>query len=128
MPLHADADADACVLFARVCLVARTRLLTRPRVACLPYACHVCAQVYQFNDNPGEGVELSANHPGITPLMLAASEGDIAAARLLLRRGASIGLVNCYGRTALMMAAMGGHTPMVRLLLSLGAAVDIFDA
>ena len=56
-----------CVLFARARLVARTRLLTRPRVACLPYACHVCAQVYQFNDNPGEGVELSANHPGSRP-------------------------------------------------------------
>ena len=85
-------------------------------------------QVYSINERAGEAIELAANHPGLTPLMLAALEGDVPAARMLLQRGASVGLTNCYGRTALMMAAATGHLPMIRLLLSVGAATEIVDA
>jgi hypothetical protein len=85
-------------------------------------------QICQLNENPGVAVELAANHPGITPIMLAAVDNDLAAARVLLQRGASVGLVNCYGRTALIFASMHGHIPMARLLLSVGAVVDVKDA
>ena len=86
------------------------------------------AQVYAVNERSGESIELAANHQGITPLMLAALEGHLPAARMLLQRGASVGLTNSYGRTALMMAAAVGHYPMVKLLLSVGAATDSVDS
>ena len=71
--------------------------------------------------------ELVANMPGMTALMLAAYLGDVPAARLLLRRGASVGLVNCYGRTSLMLACMRGHEEIVKLLLSVDVPTDVVD-
>ena len=88
----------------------------------------LCQLVYAVTDELGQAIELAANHPGLTPLMLAAADDDLPAARILLQRGASVGLVNCYGRTALMMAAASGSASIVKLLLSVGAAVDVCDA
>lgn len=60
---------------------------------------------------------------GRTALLLAATDGDLEAARVLLRAGADV-----QGRdgpfTPLGAAALRGHAPMVRLLLARGAAVD----
>ncbi|MDA0323275.1 MAG: ankyrin repeat domain-containing protein [Verrucomicrobia bacterium] len=58
---------------------------------------------------------------GNTPLMLAASGGDVAGVRKLLRRGASVHKRNIHGSTALMGAAAGGHLTIVRMLLDRGA-------
>ena len=82
----------------------------------------------QFREGYDKDLELVANIIGITALMLAAIEGNVDAARILLRRGASVGLVNCYGRTAIILAAMAGHVEMVKLLLSVDAPIDISDA
>ena len=82
----------------------------------------------QFREGYDKDLELVANSIGITALMLAAMEGNVDAARILLRRGASVGLVNCYGRTAIILAAMAGHVEMVKLLLSVDAPIDISDA
>ena len=82
----------------------------------------------QYAESPDPSLELAANQPGLTALMLAAMMGDCNAARLLLRRGASVGLVNCYGRTALMLACMRGHEEMVKLLLSVDVPTDVVDS
>lgn len=58
---------------------------------------------------PDATLELNANMPGMTALMLAAMVGHTRAVRSLLQRGASPALVNAYGRTPLMLAAMSGH-------------------
>ena len=89
----------------------------------------LCSQVYGFSSrNPDPLLELLANSPGLTSLMLAALLGHANAARALLERGASLSLVNCYGRSPLMLAAMAGQEELVALLLSVGAAPDGVDS
>ena len=83
--------------------------------------------MYALSGAPDPTLELVANSPGLTVLMLASLCGATAAARALLERGASISLVNCYHRTPLMLAAMSGHEEIVQLLLSVGAAPDGVD-
>ena len=59
-----------------------------------------------------------------TPLMIAAHEGTTAAARLLLKRGATVGLRDSFGNTALHAAASAWwneNTEFVALLLESGA-------
>ena len=59
-----------------------------------------------------------------TPLMIAAQEGTTAAARLLLERGATVGLRDSFGSTALHAAASAWwneNTEFVSLLLEAGA-------
>ena len=80
----------------------------------------------QFNE-PHADLELAANAPGMTALMQASLQNDIGAVRILLRRGASVGLVNGYGRTALILAAMAGNEEIVKLLLSVDVPTDVTD-
>lgn len=56
-----------------------------------------------------------------TPLMLAASEGAVTAAKALLRRGADVDATASDGSTPLHAAASAGQTPVARLLLKRGA-------
>ena len=86
------------------------------------------SQIYGCNRHPDRELELTANQPGLTALMLAAYLGELNAARNLLEQGASVSLVNCYSRTPLMLAAMAGQEEIVQLLLSVGAASDGVDA
>jgi hypothetical protein len=89
------------------------------------------SQMYQgdqFKEAPDRTLELIANQPGLTALMHCAMIGDVTAARRLLQAGASVGLVNVYGRNALIMAAMSGEEGIVRLLLSVDAPIDAVDA
>lgn len=85
-------------------------------------------QTDQFKEHPDLELELLANRPGMTALMLASFNGEVELARALLQRGASIGLVNHYGRTALIMAAMAGRADVVELLLSIDCPIDAVDA
>jgi hypothetical protein len=58
-----------------------------------------------------------------TPLCMAAQNGRLEAARLLLDAGADPSRADGHGVTSLMMAARSGHTEVLRLLLAQGAAV-----
>jgi ankyrin repeat protein len=62
--------------------------------------------------------------PGWTPLIYAATNGQIEVMRYLLDAGADINAVAPNGTTALMMAVRGGHAAAVDLLLSRGADVN----
>uniref|UniRef100_A0A7I4YCQ5 ANK_REP_REGION domain-containing protein n=2 Tax=Haemonchus contortus TaxID=6289 RepID=A0A7I4YCQ5_HAECO len=58
---------------------------------------------------------------GRTPLMLAASQGQLEAVDLLTKSGAYIDCIDSDGRTAFQLAAIHGHLPVVDMLLGLGA-------
>eukprot|EP00434_Breviolum_minutum_P030483 symbB.v1.2.026955.t2/scaffold2731.1/size72017/3 len=61
---------------------------------------------------------------GQTPLHVAAAEGHVAAAQLLLSKGAAVDATDIVGWTPLHFAAINGHVAAAELLLSKGAAVD----
>ncbi|VDL84079.1 unnamed protein product [Nippostrongylus brasiliensis] len=58
---------------------------------------------------------------GRTPLMLAASQGQLEAVDQLVKNGAYIDCIDSDGRTAFQLAAIHGHLPVVDMLLALGA-------
>lgn len=60
-----------------------------------------------------------------TPLMGAASEGQLSVVRMLLDKGADVNLVQEDGETALMYAAAGGHLDVVEVLLDAGADINV---
>ena len=62
--------------------------------------------------------------PGNTPLVTACFDGDVAAARLALDRGADVNRANEDGLTPLFIACQQGHVDVARLLLDNGAEVD----
>jgi ankyrin repeat protein len=62
-----------------------------------------------------------------TALVMAAANGRLEAARLLLDAGADPSLANGDGTTPLMSAAWTGHLEVLQLLLERGAAVDDVD-
>ncbi|GMH43074.1 hypothetical protein BSKO_10996 [Bryopsis sp. KO-2023] len=64
---------------------------------------------------------------GITPLMVAATGGSLAAAKDLLKHGANIDAVNDKGRTALWRAAYFGDLEMVEYLVGKNATSDLQD-
>ena len=64
---------------------------------------------------------------GITPLYMAASEGQTAVANFLIEKGANVNAVDREGQTPLMKAAMKGDRGMVELLLKNGADVRMSD-
>jgi uncharacterized protein len=61
---------------------------------------------------------------GMTPLMIAASEGRTAIARLLMAAGADVKFAGEDGTTALMRAASADRVEMITLLLAGGADVN----
>lgn len=66
-------------------------------------------------------------HPQ-TPLHLAAAQGNVRLAELLLLHGADVNAVDpTTGRTPLHLAAHHGHRPMIRFLLARGASRAIAD-
>ncbi|HEX4998511.1 MAG TPA: ankyrin repeat domain-containing protein [Terriglobia bacterium] len=66
--------------------------------------------------------------PGsMTPLMFAAREGHVDAARLLLDAGADVNAVDKNGITPLFMAISNNRVPMARLLIDRGADIHARD-
>jgi TonB family protein len=59
--------------------------------------------------------------PGVTPLMKAAANADVAAMKIALRPGDEIDAVDSSGWTALMYAAASSHSEPVQFLLAAGA-------
>jgi ankyrin repeat protein len=69
----------------------------------------------------------AANRYGVTPLSLAASNGNAAMIRLLIEVGVDPNGADRTGETALMSAARVGNLDAVRGLLDAGAVVDARD-
>ena len=64
---------------------------------------------------------------GMTPLLYAARDGRIDAARKLIAAGADIELADVNGIRPLLMAALNNHLEVARLLVEYGANVDADD-
>jgi hypothetical protein len=75
---------------------------------------------------PGAGVN-AQTRIGHTPLMLAAINNRVAAARILMDSGADPDVRTKAGWTALTYAAWRGHPEIVRLLLARGADTRVVD-
>lgn len=59
-----------------------------------------------------------------TPLFEAISWGKIETAKLLIKKQASINIVNSEGNTPLHLASFLGHTELVKLLVNSGADIN----
>ena len=68
-----------------------------------------------------------ADRYGVTPIYLAASNGNAGMLKLLLDSGADANTVDPTGETTLMTAAKVGDLESVRVLLDRGAKVDAAD-
>jgi len=78
--------------------------------------------------NEGGGVDARCAEQGrATMLIAAAFGGQEAMVRMLLQRGASVGLQASGGSTALMAAALRGHTTIVQALLDAKADASLQD-
>lgn len=73
--------------------------------------------------NPG--LATNKNFQGATPLHFAGREGHVAAAELLLSRGASINERDGSGQTAIHWATTADHPDVADLLIRRGADVNI---
>lgn len=75
----------------------------------------------------GAEIDARRERDGATPLMVAASRGDVALVNLLLERGAEADALDKEGESALLEAARKGHRQVVRALLASGASADVND-
>jgi len=67
----------------------------------------------------------STQNQGKTPLMLAASYGNLALVEFLIRHGSKLDITDSQGWSALMFSSDGGHGATVLLLLEAGADPDL---
>ena len=67
------------------------------------------------------------NKGGLTPLLFAARDGDLDAAKLLAAAGANLNATTGIGETALMLAAHNDHTEVALFLLDKGADPNAAD-
>src|SRR5262245_43212497 len=67
------------------------------------------------------------NRYGVTPMTLAAANGNAQMIALLLEAGADANVVDKQGETALMTATRVGNVDAVKTLLDHGAAIDARD-
>lgn len=64
---------------------------------------------------------------GVTPLMMAANEGQLSILQTLVSKGADVNFKDESNTTAILMASRAGHKSAVRLLLEYGAEIDQDD-
>ncbi len=75
----------------------------------------------------GANVNAVSDDRANTPLMEAATRGDVAVVRRLLEAGADLDLKTKYGQTALMLAVGEARVGVAQLLLEYGAKTDAVD-
>jgi uncharacterized protein len=75
---------------------------------------------------PPQGEQLPAPG-GMTPIMYAARDGSLDAARVLIEAGAALNAVDPNGMTPLMLAITNGKIPVAQLLVDKGADVRAAD-
>jgi ankyrin repeat protein len=75
-----------------------------------------------------EGVTTVLPHGSWTPLMYAARQGSLGAARVLAEMGADLNLTDPDGTTALAFAVINGHFDTAALLLKKGADPNLADS
>lgn len=64
---------------------------------------------------------------GLTPILWAASYGQLASIQTLYQHGANIHFKGATGENALMLAASNGHLAVIKHLISLGIDLDETD-
>ena len=75
----------------------------------------------------GKGNVNMKNKAGWTALMSAASSGDTAIVKTIMKAGAIVDVQNNVGLTALMIAAHSNHVEVAGILLDAGAKPDVSD-
>jgi ankyrin repeat protein len=75
-----------------------------------------------------EGVITILPHGSWTPLMYAARQGSLGAARVLAETGAGLNLIDPDGTTALVLAIINSHYDTAALLLTKGADPNLTDS
>ena len=75
-----------------------------------------------------EGVVTVLPHGSWTPLMYAARQGSLGAARVLAENGADLNLTDPDGTTALILAIINNHYDTAALLLLKGADPNLADS
>ena len=69
----------------------------------------------------GANVNIKTEDLGLTPLMIAVSEGYFEMAEMLIKLGADINKKNKFGDTALMYAVIYTEPKLIKLLINSGA-------
>jgi ankyrin repeat protein len=72
----------------------------------------------------GANVKVTTREGAITPLFMAANNGNAAIIEVLLKAGAGANSVKANGTTVLMLAASSGNADAVKILLDRGADVN----
>ncbi|KAF9484695.1 L-asparaginase [Pholiota conissans] len=85
------------------------------------------SDVLKFGMIPGGIVNCLEAGSGRSPLHVAAMNGNLKSAELLLRAGALVHLRDMLGHTALYLAARQGHEDIVDLLVQSGATLGVSD-
>jgi uncharacterized protein len=75
-----------------------------------------------------EGVITVLPHGSWTPLMYAARQGSLGAARVLIEKGEGLNLKDPDGTTALILAVINGHYDTAALLVMKGADPNLADS
>lgn len=84
-------------------------------------------EVRQFLKEQPEAVNQVHSARHMTPLQVAALNGNVAMAKLLLQHGAAVDQRGPMGKTALHFATAQSRQSMIKILLAYGASVDIRD-
>jgi ankyrin repeat protein len=81
----------------------------------------------QMRQAPGPQRNAPALTGGITPLILAARENRLEAARILTGAGADVNMTMANGTSPLLMAILNGHYELAALLVDKGANPNLAD-
>jgi hypothetical protein len=100
-----------------------------PRAICLlaafAFASWVGTQAQSSDNRLAPAARGAGDTQGATPLILAASKGDVSTVKSLLTAGAAINETDRLGRTALIFAVESGQRDTARALVAAGADLNV---